>query len=200
MVIDRARFQRAGLTLEPTEFERLVVEAVERVLPERPPVDARDELAEDELRFLADAGVDLAELAPRNRGAAAPLALTAAEYAALLATALTVSDLASRLGVDESRVRQRLAGHTLYGIKDGKSWRIPIFQLDDAGRMLVPGLQRVAPHWRGVHPVEVARWFTLPHVDLEGKDEQPISPRAWLLTGGDAGVVAALAEELHGVA
>ena len=200
MTLDTAAFQRAGLSIESADFERLVMEAVERALPPRPPSDARNELTEDEQRFLEESGVDLAEFAPRDRGASSPLALTAADYAALLATALTVSDLASRLGVDESRVRQRLARHTLYGIKDGKSWRIPLFQLHDAGQALVPGLHRVAPHWLGVHPVEVARWFTLPHVDLEGMDEQPISPRDWLLTGGDSGVVATLAEELHGVA
>jgi len=155
-------------------------------------------LAEDELRFLCVSGVDLAEFSPRDRGAASPLALTAADHAVLAATALTVPELASRLGVDQSRVRQQLARHTLYGIEDGKAWRIPLFQLDDVGQALVPDLHRVAPHWIGVHPVEVARWFTLPHVDLEDADERPISPRDWLLTGGDPGVVATLAEELHG--
>src|SRR5688572_28885396 len=176
------------------------MEAVESALPPRPPSDARNELTEDEQRFLEESGVDLAEFAPRDRGVALALAQTAADYAALLTTALTVPDLASRLGVDTSRIRQRLARHTLYGIKDSTSWRIPLFQLDDTGRALVPGLHRVAPHWVGVHPIEVARWFTLPHVVLEDADEHPISPRDWLLTGGDVGVVTALAEELHGVA
>ena len=200
MTLDTAAFQRAGLSIQPADFERLVMEAVESALPPRPPSDARDELTEDEQRFLEESGVDLAEFAPRDRGVASPLAQTAADYAALLTTALTVPDLASRLGVDTSRIRQRLARHTLYGIKDSTSWRIPLFQLDDTGRALVPGLHRVAPHWVGVHPIEVARWFTLPHVVLEDADEHPISPRDWLLTGGDVGVVTALAEELHGVA
>jgi hypothetical protein len=198
--VESARFQQAGLTIESAEFDRLVMEAVERALPVRPPTDARDELPENELRFLGEAGVDLAELAPRDRGAASPLALTAADYAALLTTALTVPDLAARLAVDTSRIRQRLARHTLYGIKDGMSWRLPLFQLDDGGQALVPGLHRVAPLWVGAHPVEVARWFTLPHVDLEDAQSQPLSPRAWLLTGGDPGFVAALAEELLGIA
>jgi hypothetical protein len=200
VTLDTAPFRRAGLSVEPADFERLVMEAVERALPPRPPVDARNELTEDEQRFLEEAGVDLAEFAHRDRGAASPLAQTAADYAALLATALTVPDLAARLGVDTSRIRQRLARHTLYGIKDGTSWRIPLFQLDDTGQALVPGLHRVAPHWVGAHPVEVARWFTLPHVDLEDAEEESVSPRTWLLTGGDPKVVAALAEELHGVA
>jgi excisionase family DNA binding protein len=200
MSLDVAPFHRAGLSVEPAEFESLVMEAVQSVLPARPPTDARRELPDDELAFLAQAGVDLADLAPRDRGKASPLVLTAADYAALLATALTVADLAARLGVDESRVRQRLAQHTLYGVKDGKVWRLPRFQLDDLGRALVPGLHLVAPHWAGAHPVEVARWFTLPHADLEGVEEQKVSPRAWLLAGGGPRTVAALAEELRGVA
>lgn len=200
MPLDTAPFRRAGLDVEPAELERLVMEAVERVLPLRSPVDGRTELSEEELRFLQDAGVDMAELSPRDRGVSSPLAQTAAEYAAILATALTVSDLAARLGVDVSRIRQRLGNHTLYGIKDGKSWRIPLFQLDDPGQALVPGLQRVMPALVTAHPVEVARWFTLPHVDLENTDGEPLSPRTWLTTGGDPGVVATLAEELHGIA
>jgi hypothetical protein len=200
MTLDTAPFRRAGLSVEAADFERLVAEAVERVLPSRAPVDARNELTEDEQRFLEESGVDLAEFTPRDRGVSSPLVQTAADYAALLATALTVPDLASRLGVDTSRIRQRLARHTLYGVKDGVSWRIPLFQLDDAGRALVPGLHLVSPHWIGAHPVEVARWFTLPHVDLEDANGASVSPRDWLLTGGDPGIVAALAEELSGVA
>ena len=200
MSLDVAPFRRAGLSVTPADFERLVMEAVERTLPTRPPADGRRELTEGELRFLDEAGVDPAELAPRDRAASSPLALTAADYAALLATALTVPELAARLGVDESRVRQRLARHTLYGIKDGKGWRIPRFQLDDDGRAPVPGLQLVAPRWVGAHPVEVARWFTLPHVDLEDADGHPIPPRAWLQSGGDPQTVAGLAGELRGVA
>lgn len=126
--------------------------------------------------------------------------MTAADYAALLATALTVPELAARLGVDEGRIRQRLTRRTLYGIKDRRAWRIPLFQLDDDGRALVPGLDRVAPHWAGAHPVEVARWFTLPHVDLEDAEGRPVAPRAWLLGGGDPQTLAELAEELRGIA
>jgi hypothetical protein len=48
--------------------------------------------------------------------------------------------------------------------------------------------------------VEVARWFTLPHVDLEDAGGDSVAPRTWLLAGADPETVAALAEELHGVA
>jgi hypothetical protein len=173
------------------------MEAVTRTLPRRPLVDARADLTADEAAFLTDAGVSLEDFAPPELGARSPLVQTAADYAALLATALSVPELARRLGVDQSRVRQRIARHTLIAIKDGAAWRLPLFQLDDTGQQLVPGLATVAPRLANVHPVAVARWFTLPHPDLIDDDDNPVSPRAWLLGGGDPAEVAALADELH---
>ncbi len=198
MQLDVAPFRRAGLDLSLDEFEQLVMDAVTQVLPERPATDARPEMTEAEAAFLRDAGVDLADFAPREHGPNDPLARTAAEYAAILAASLSVPELAARLGVDESSIRQRLVARHLYGIKAGRGWRIPLFELDDAGQALVPGLQRVAPHWTDAHPVEVAQWFTQPHVDLVGPNDEPISPRVWLLAGGSPRTVAALAEEFEG--
>jgi len=125
------------------------------------------------------------------------LTATAADYAALLATALSVPGLARRLGVDQSRVRQRIARHTLVAVKDGATWRLPLYQLDDTGQQLVPGLAAVAPHLAEVHPVVAASCFTLPHPDLADDDGRPVAPRLWLLGGGDSGEVALLADELH---
>jgi excisionase family DNA binding protein len=152
-------------------------------------------MTEAEADFLREAGVDLADFAPREHGPDSPLARTAAEYAAILGASLSVPELAARLGVDESSVRQRLLARRLYGIKVGKGWRIPFFELDDDGQALVPGLHLVARHWAEAHPVEVAQWFTQPHVDLEGPDDEPVSPRAFLLAGGNPRTVAELAEE-----
>jgi hypothetical protein len=46
------------------------------------------------------------------------------------------------------------------------------------GRAAVPAVERVfAAVPAGVHPVELARWFTSPHVDLVvGPDETPLQP------------------------
>ena len=176
--LDMAPFRRAGLDLSLDDFERLVMDAVAQVLPDQPAVDARPEMTGAEAAFLERAGVDLGDFAPREHGPNAPLARTAAEYAAILASSLTVPELADRLGVDESSIRQRLVAGRLYGIKAGKGWRIPLFELDDAGQALVPGLHLVAPHWTDAHPVEVAQWFTQPHVDLVGPNGEPVSPRA----------------------
>jgi hypothetical protein len=197
MQLDIAPFRRAGLRLSVQEFEQLVMDAVAQVLPDHPATDARPEMTEAEAAFLQEAGVDLAAFAPREHGTNDPLARTAAEYAAILAASLSVPELAARLGVDESSIRQRLLARRLYGIKMGKGWRIPLFELDDAGQALVPGLHLVAPHWTDAHPVEVAQWFTQPHLDLPGPNDEPVSPRAWLLAGGSARTVAALAEEFE---
>jgi len=197
MPLSVAPFEEAGLNVQLDEFEALVMDAVARTLPRRPLVDARADLTADEAAFLTDAGVSLEDFAPPQLGARSPLVETAAEYAALLATALTVPELARRLGVDQSRVRQRIARHTLVGVKPGAAWRLPLFQLDGTGQHLVPGLASVAPRLAGVHPVVVARWFTLPHPDLDDENGRPVSPRDWLLGGGDPAEIGALADELH---
>jgi hypothetical protein len=123
-----------------------------------------------------------------------PLARTAAATAVLLAASLTVAEAATLLGVDPSRIRQRLAAGSLYGLKRADGWRLPRFQFAD-GR-LVPGIERVLPHLdRALHPLAVVRWFEQPDPDLE-IDDAPVSPRAWLLAGGDPAPVATLAADL----
>jgi hypothetical protein len=72
---------------------------------------------------LHEAGVRVDDFTPTDLGARSPLALTAADYAAVLATALAVPELARRLGVDQGWVRRRIARHTLIAVKDGAAWR-----------------------------------------------------------------------------
>jgi len=120
-----------------------------------------------------------------------------AEYARLLSESYTVPQTAHLLAVNTSRIRQRLTGtpRTLYGIKLGKSWRIPKFQFQRRG--LVPGIQsviaRLAPD---LHPVAVHRWFTSPHPDLLSADESALSPLDWLRVGNPPDAVAELAADL----
>jgi hypothetical protein len=119
---------------------------------------------------------------------------TIARYAALLAESRTVAEAAEVLGVDESRVRQRLAARTLYGLKRGRDWHLPAFQFADEGE--VPNIGAVVSRLHpDLHPVAVANWFTLPTPDLLIEGE-PVSPRDWLRSGGAPGLVAAMAAEL----
>lgn len=197
MSVDVTPLRRAGLAIDGDEFVRRVMAAAIRMLPSRPIQDTRADLSDEEAAFLRDAGVNLSVFTPSEQGADSPLVRSAEEYAALVATSLSIGELASRLGVHSSRLRHRLAEHTLFGIKDRATWRLPLFQLDDTGQRLVPGLDQVAPSWTGVHPIAVRRWFLEPSSDLRDPGGDPSSPRDWLLSGGNPSGVVELAAELH---
>ncbi len=110
---------------------------------------------------------------------------------------LSTTEAAARLGVNSSRIRQRLLARTLYGFKDGGSWRVPEFQFD--GDHLVSGVESVFPEIRSsVSPITVARWFVLPWEDLVVDEDREIvvSPRAWLLEGRDPAPVISQAHVL----
>jgi hypothetical protein len=192
-------FRKAGLSVTVDELEQLVMEAAARVLPDRPAPDGRSELSAAEVEFLQRAGVSPAEFTPPDRGPASALAQAAAEYAVLLAASLPPAEIARRIGVDESRVRQRINQHTLYAVRAGRGWRVPVFQLDATGHGVLPGLERIVPHLHDADLVEVARWFLSPQVDLEGPDDIPLSPRDWLVGGHDPRVAARVAEEFDGL-
>jgi len=158
--------------------------------------DPRPDLTHAEARVLERGGFSLA---PADLGTEDPLARTAAEYAALLKASLATAELAARLGLDPSRIRQRLTARppTLYGIRLKSNWVIPQFQLD-AGR-LIPSLAEVVPQLDpDLHPVTVLRWFTTPNPDLVSDEQRgrTLSPRDWLRLGMPAGPVVALAKDL----
>jgi hypothetical protein len=193
MVITTAVLARAGIGLPLEAFERMVVEAAEQMLTPAPAVDARRGLPPGEAAALVRLGLDVA---PYRGGAEDPLTRTAVEYAALVASSLSVAEAARRLGVRDSRVRQRLGERTLYGIKMRSGWRLPAFQF--AGDGLVPGLDRVLPRLDSeMHPIEVWTWLTTPNTDVTiDPDERPVSPIDWLRSGRSPEAVAALAAEL----
>jgi hypothetical protein len=201
MSLSTAALERAGIHVTVEELEAAVNAAIEAAIPPYGPVDAREALTSAELVFLADAGIGPDELAPLDAGVESPRLRTVAKHAALLASALTVQEAARRLGVDASRIRQRLAKRSLYGVRVDGAWRLPLFQFSDDLALVVPGFGVIAPCLAGLYPVDVATWFTRPHVDLVvGEDDRSISPRDWLLGGGDARELLPLAEELRGYA
>ncbi len=190
MSISPSTLERLGIRLPPETVERLVVEAMEQLLAGRPVAVPLRELSAPEADTLARGGV---RLDPLDLAQEDPLLRTATEYGAILATSLTVAGAATRLGVDPSRVRHRLADRTVYGVKVSGGWRLPLFQF--AGDRLVPGLERVLPSLApDLHPVEVWRWLSTPTADLpHGSEEMPLSPLDWLLLGLDPAPVARLA-------
>jgi hypothetical protein len=189
--------ERIGAHVDPVDFDRLVAEALEQIVPARPLADPRRDLSAAELAVLEQGGF---ELEPLPLDAAHPLIRSAATYAALIASSLSVGHAAKRLHVEGSRVRQRLGARSLYGIKLRSGWRLPLFQFTD--RATVPGIDVVLPRLDPtLHPLSVVGWFTTPNPDLTyGDDEEPVSPLTWLMAGRSLEPVAQLASSVGEVA
>lgn len=186
--------ERIGVDVRPDEFDRMIAEVVRQMPPVRQKRrGAADDFDLETRALLERGGVAVAPHDERQ----SPLARTAAKYVALLATARTVAEAAQLLGVDQSRVRQRLGQRTLYGIKVARGWRLPAFQFDlDQPDRLVPGIGRVlAALPPDLHPIAVYNWFTLPEPDLHLQGET-LSPLEWLRSGGAPETVAAIAADL----
>lgn len=185
MAIDTASLARIGIHISPQELEERIAAALRDIVPARVVANPVGELSPEEAAALARGGLDLSPQGSRESDGSAEnvLVRTASEYAALLASSSTVAEVARRLQVDGSRIRQRLAARTLYGIKHGNSWLLPTFQFHNAS--LVPRIDQVLPHLSpSLRPLAVLRWFLTPNVDLvQGPDETPVGPRAWLCAG-----------------
>jgi hypothetical protein len=123
-----------------------------------------------------------------------PLVRTAAEYEALLDNSLSPTEVSEMLAVAPSEVLRRLEGRSLYGVLTDDGWRILEFQFEE-GRLL-PRLEEVLSLLHEeLHLVAVYRWFVSPSVDLTTGDQQ-VSPRQWLLNGGNVATVARIAIDL----
>ncbi|MGH3089853.1 MAG: DNA-binding protein [Rubrobacteraceae bacterium] len=156
--------------------------------------DPAREFSEGEFSALRAVGLDPS----RRERSGDLLSRTASRYGAMMASALTVDEAAALLAVTAGRVRQRLTDGTLYGIEvAGGERRLPRFQFSEEGE--VPGVGKVLRGLDpGLHPVSVENFFINPGPDLyldEGEDE-PVSPRDWLLSGGGPEAVIPLAGEL----
>jgi hypothetical protein len=198
----QAVLQAHGITASPRQLAEYLVESVE-AMEEGALIPAAQELPESELEMLRSGGFDVdAGPSPLDD----PIARASAAYLALMETAFTIKVVASALGRDESRIRQRLLQHTLYGIRRGRSWLLPLFQFQVEDRKgtrtiknVVPGIEQVFPALSPeLHPVSVWRWFTSPSTELvdDAAPDKPISPRDWLLAGRDPRPVASLARDV----
>jgi len=91
--------------------------------------------------------------------------------------------VADLLGVDRTRISQRLGERSLYAFPSGDERLYPRWQF--TGHKTLLGLKTVLGALDpALHPLVVDHWFTTPSVDLEVGDED-MTPRAWLETGGD---------------
>jgi hypothetical protein len=122
--------------------------------------------------------------------AAANLALGVDRRSAVLRASVTRSDVARALGKSEQAVSAMLERGALLGLKEGREWRIPAWQLDpDRPRGVLPGLRDVSDAFRdGV--VSLTEWVQRPHPDLDGE-----TPRRALARDRVDAVVAAAASD-----
>lgn len=183
----------SGLPIDTSALLDAVRDAVRQMVDEIRPAQPYSDLTATDVELLAQGGL---AIAPLIGDAGSAFARTAATYAEIIASSYTVSQTARLLGVNDSRIRQRLIKGTLYGLKINGEWRVPAFQM--YRDKPIPGIEKIflcLAH--DLHPVEVYMWFITPDPDLTAQDEDAsLSPREWLIAGHSPERVALLAAEL----
>lgn len=190
--------------MEINERQRAAVDRLEAAAPSRsidlealaawveskPVSDSERELTAAELEVLEAEGLS-------ERGVAVePLIEGFGEELRQLDEALDAEAAARKLGLSSSRVRQLLGEHRLYGIKQGRDWRLPRWQFRSRGKGAVPGVEEVIEVMpRDLHPLSARGFMFTPQPELRLSGEAT-SPLDWLSSGGDTAPVAALAAEL----
>ena len=176
---------------------RLYQEARRRLLKNEPLRGDAGESADrtlsiGELKALLAVGLSVTPRKSRTKQD--PLKVSITDYMALLETSYSTSEAALNLKVDASRVRQRLRENSLFGIDYDGEKRLPRFQFERA--QVIPGLRDVlAALPEALNPLDVAEWFLSPNPDLEiESQDEPLSPREWLLKGHSVATVVNLAQ------
>ena len=130
---------------------------------------------------------------PASTGVSAVRTVT--DWGRVIATSRTIVQVAVMLGCDPSWVRHQIAGGRLYAMSVGRSRLLPAWQFD--ANAPIPGLpETLAVLVSGREPLEIVTWMTTPVPELAVAGEA-VSPRAWLVCGGDLRVVVGLARGLH---
>lgn len=108
---------------------------------------------------------------------------------------LTAAAAAERLGRSVMRIRGAIADGSLYGVRVGRSWLLPLWQLEQAKPL--PHLRKViAAIPEGASAVTLERVMTQPSDELY-VDGQPVSPRDWLLAGKQPTAVVDIVRQLY---
>jgi hypothetical protein len=143
-------------------------------------------LTEDEARLLDGAG-----FVQDPDAFAAAAADIVAHTALLINTAYTGPEVASLLGINESRVRQRRLARTLWAIESDGNWLYPAIQFEvnlKTGKpdKQIRGLERVFQALpAGLHPTAVTGLLQTPQTELK-VGGRPRSIVEWLRSGGPA--------------
>lgn len=170
----------------------LSVAAVIAVLEKATTEPNLSEITSAERMALAGAGIQLVDSSLET---ASTVLAGATASQRLYDSALTVEQAAQMLGVTTGRVRQRIGAGVLAVMRRREGYLLPAWQFYDD--KVVPNLKHVLAAVDDVHPVTLQGFMTTPNPDLE-VDGEIVSPRGWLITGGNPEQVAELAETLHG--
>jgi hypothetical protein len=109
---------------------------------------------------------------------------------ALEQSSLTRIEVATLLGTSQQAVTDMLAAHHLVGLKQGRRWFIPSWQLDvESERGVIPGLNKLDSAFPG-GVVALSEWVNRPSADLGDR-----TPRQ-LLVANDTDAVVQLATQL----
>ena len=161
------------------------------VMRRRVAVDPRA-LSQHDRTVLAAVGVPAVDL---NRQPSQRLVDHAARLLEENSRALTAATTAERLGRSVTRIRGAIADGSLYGVKVGRSWLVPLWQLEQAGPL--PHLRKVvAAIPEGTSAVTLERVMTQPSDELY-VDGRPVSPRDWLLAGKEPAAVVDIVRQLY---
>lgn len=182
-------FRERGLDVD----EARVVDALATLLGGRLGATGSVSLPAADSALLADHG-GVADR-PGAEAVEAAAATTAAVATALVADALTVAEVAERAGVSTSRVRHWVADGAVQAIRVGGRNLLPSWQFGPDGRALPHLGEVLAALPDDLHPVSVAGFFSTPQPELT-LDDRRVAPATWLLAGGLADPVLALAEGL----
>lgn len=172
-----------------------LIDALKDVLDSKEPqtyTDPSEGLTESEQEVLKQGGLRFERTSTRDL-----VSETALEYAELVASSMSSSEAAIRLGVTPTRVRQMIGECEIYSfILNGKRL-IPQFQFQEND--LVSNIRLVNRALnQNLHPVGIWAWFHQENSELEIDSNSAIqlSPLQWLIEGRDPNTVVFLAENL----
>lgn len=169
----------------------------ERVSPgqfrQQPTLTPERALTAGELRALQRVGLaPTSETAPRAERARKNALFSFFEA---YQSAHTANEVATMLGVNASRVRQRVKEHSLIALTDAGEMRFPALQFERNKEL--PGLREVLRAMpQDIKAMEVLAWLTTPTREL-AEGESARTPRDFLLETGDVHAVVELAKALQ---
>ncbi|SDO60189.1 hypothetical protein SAMN04515671_1454 [Nakamurella panacisegetis] len=176
-----------GHGIDPNDFAT----QLEQAMRARTAADHRA-LSTHDQEVLAAVGVPAADL---TRTPARSVVEEAARLLEANSQALAVAEAAAALGRTAGRVRGAIADGSLFGVKVGRTWLLPTWQLGESGPL--PHLRKVIGAIpAGTSAATVERVMTQPTDELF-IDGAPVSPRQWLLAGQPPAPVVALIGQLY---